>query len=355
MDEIIEGKASVLVFKNEKISRELPVFYNPKMKHNRDVTISILKKWGRDEIQACFPLAGSGIRVVRALLEVPIFKRVVINDKEKDAVNLIKDNLKRNGFSEEEGKIEVTKREASQLLLSSQGFDFIDIDPFGGPSKFLDATVRRISRGGILAVTATDTSSLAGAFPNVCMRRYWARPIKNFAMHETGIRILIRKVQLVASQYDWALTPFLSYFKDHYYRIFFSCAKSKDKANEIFKGQGMIGFCTKCGWFGKGNICKECSSNLESAGPLWMGKLFDKERISDDIPFLKAILEEEDIPFFYDISAISKKIKISTTKKMADIIQILKEKGFLASRTHFAEQGIKTNAPYKKFLEIIKI
>ncbi|MCU0373510.1 MAG: ATP-binding protein, partial [Ignavibacteria bacterium] len=42
------------------------------------------------------------------------------------------------------------------------GFDYIDIDPFGSPCPFLDAAIKRLSRGGILAVTATDTSALAG-------------------------------------------------------------------------------------------------------------------------------------------------------------------------------------------------
>ena len=38
-------------------------------------------------------------------------------------------------------------------------FDYIDIDPFGSPNPFLAAAIGRITRNGIVAVTATDTAS----------------------------------------------------------------------------------------------------------------------------------------------------------------------------------------------------
>ena len=54
-------------------------------------------------------------------------------------------------------------------------------------------------------------------------------------MHETGIRILIRKVQLIGAQFEKALTPIFSFYADHYYRVFFKCEKGKKKADEIVK------------------------------------------------------------------------------------------------------------------------
>ena len=44
-------------------------------------------------------------------------------------------------------------------------------------------------------------------------------------MHEIGLRILIRRVQLAGSVYDKALIPILSYSKEHYMRVFFKCEK----------------------------------------------------------------------------------------------------------------------------------
>ena len=87
----------------------------------------------------------------------------------------------------------------------------------------LDSAIKRISRNGILAVTNTDTAALTGTYPKACIRKYWSMPKRDYMMHETGLRILIRKVQLVGMQYEKALYPIFSYFKDHYFRIFFQC------------------------------------------------------------------------------------------------------------------------------------
>ena len=120
-------------------------------------------------------------------------------------------------------------------MLESKGFDYIDIDPFGFPGRFLDAAALRIARKGILAVTATDLGALCGSFPKVCNRKYWAEPKRDYMMHETGLRILIRKIQLIGIQYEKALIPLFSYYKDHYFRIFFRCVKSKKECDKFGK------------------------------------------------------------------------------------------------------------------------
>ena len=51
-------------------------------------------------------------------------------------------------------------------------------------------------------------------------------------MHETGIRILIRKIQLIGAQYNKALTPIFSYSKEHYFRVFLKCEKGKEAASK---------------------------------------------------------------------------------------------------------------------------
>ena len=56
--------------------------------------------------------------------------------------------------------------------LESAGFDYIEIDPFGSPTDFLESSIVRLSRRGILAVTATDTAPLCGTYPNTCKRKY---------------------------------------------------------------------------------------------------------------------------------------------------------------------------------------
>ena len=147
------------------------------------------------------------------------------------------------------------------LLLGSNGYDYIDIDPFGSPNAFLDAAIRRLGRAGILAITATDTSSLAGSYPRACKRNYWAVPCDGPRKHEVGLRILVRKVQLVAAQHDKALTPVLVYNKDHYYRAYFRCEKRKQAADDLLKLHGA--------W-----------EDEPAAGPLWLGRLTDVKLVA---------------------------------------------------------------------------
>jgi len=215
-----EGKAKIKVSDESKISKKLPVFYNPVMKLNRDLSILLLNSIPENNLNIALPLAGSGVRGLRFLLELKKskMKTLYFNDYKEDFYQILKNNFSLNKLPDKE--IIISNDDANLFLLEGFGFDYIDIDPFGTPNPFLDSAVKRISRNGILAVTATDTSALAGTYPDACMRKYWAAPLRNELKHEIGIRILTRKIQLVAAQYDKALVPIFSYSKDHYFRVF---------------------------------------------------------------------------------------------------------------------------------------
>jgi len=230
MYEIInEGKAIIKIKKSDKVSKEMDVFYNPVMQLNRDITILLLQQF--PPMNLCDPLAASGIRAIRFVKELK-YKSIVVNDVSKRSVNSIKNNFKLNKINNftmiknsinnskikkniDDKKIKIFNEDANLFLLNSKGFDYIDIDPFGTSNSYLDSAVKRISRNGILAVTNTDTAALAGTYPKACIRKYWSVPKRDYMMHETGLRILIRKIQLIGMQYDKALFPVFSYFKDH--------------------------------------------------------------------------------------------------------------------------------------------
>ena len=215
MKEIIkEGAAIIRISKIGKISKEMGVFYNPVMSLNRDVSVLLLDSIDKNNLQIADPLAASGVRSIRFLKELgkDKIKNISINDMSNDAIKSIKDNLALNKIQYRNNKkISIINEDANLFLLNSAGFDYIDIDPFGTPNPYLDSACRRLARNGILAVTATDTSALCGTYPGACIRKYWAIPRKDCMMHETGLRILIRKAQLVAAQYDKALNPIFSY------------------------------------------------------------------------------------------------------------------------------------------------
>ena len=355
MNQITESSATILV-STGPISKHLKIFYNPIMKFNRDISILLLNTLNR-KMQIADPLAGSGIRSIRFLKELnkSIIRTLSINDSSKNAVRAIKKNLKLNKIKNK--SITITGKDANEFLLSSKGFDYIDIDPFGSPNPFLDSAVKRLARNGILAVTATDTAPLAGTYPKACRRKYWAMPLRNHLMHEVGLRILIRKVQLIAAQYNKALTPLLSYSKDHYYRIFFQAEKSKEECDNIIKKHKYLLYCTNCT---AQSITKPCPcEQTQIAGPLWRGQLHEKNVVKgmmkrtkdkETKKFLETIDQEMDILGFYDLHILAKKTK-KQPPKTAEIIENLRKSGLKATPTHFSAHAIKTDGTAQQLIQ----
>ncbi len=406
---IAEGSAVVKIKKAEKISKEMEVFYNPVMKLNRDIAILLLQQF--PPMHLCDPLAASGIRSIRFAKELK-YKSIAINDINKKAVKSIKNNLKFNKLNNNK-KLKVHNEDTNLFLLDSKGFDYIDIDPFGSSNNYLDAAIKRISRNGILAVTNTDTAALTGTYPKSCIRKYWAVPKLDYMMHETGLRILIRKVQLIAMQHEKALFPIFSYFKDHYFRVFFKCVKGKKICDEIALEHGMF----------------------NDVGPLWLGSLWDGELVdgmhatllknyndkiknnstiirntmnksnntstiiknfkknndesiknnektlknskgifgvpknsknfssiiindnkNELLRFIKTIKDESKINSigFYDLHNIAEKKRLRTMEKKEAIIKKIKKKGYRASGTHFSGTGIRSDISYSKLLPLLK-
>lgn len=285
---IREGGATVRVPKAEKVSKEMEVFYNPAMKLNRDVSTLLLKTLGEERrgtegwegFSVGSPLAGSGVRECRFLVELEpgILSSLEANDYAEEAAGLIRENITLNEASLNCDEIEVSCNEASKFLLESNGYGYIDIDPFGNPGPFLDAAVKRVQREGILAVTATDTSALSGTYADSCLRKYWATPMRNHLMHDVGLRILIRRVQLIGSQYEKSLVPIYSYSKEHYMRIFFLCQKQgRKEAAAVLKRHVHYHHCTTClrTFTSPRNGEECCGTPCLTAGPLWGGPLWD--------------------------------------------------------------------------------
>ncbi|MBR9690819.1 tRNA (guanine(10)-N(2))-dimethyltransferase [Candidatus Woesearchaeota archaeon] len=362
MKTITEGKAKIQTHTARIVSKEMPVFYNPKMEFNRDTSILVLNAIDKKNLQIGLPLAGSGVRAARFLLELKKekIKSIKINDHSPDAVKLIKKNIEIN----EEGliceDIEVSQLDANNFLLDSVGFDYIEIDPFGTPNPFLDSAVKRISRGGIIAATSTDTAPLCGTYPKTCKRKYFAAPIRNEHMHEAGLRILIRKAQLIGAQFDKALIPIFSYSKDHYFRTYFRCEKGKTRVDNIISEHKYFLYCTKCLNYNISSYNKQecCKKLMDFAGPIFTGKINDSsliKKMKADDKFIQTILEESKInlPFFYDIHKIAKKYKIGIPKT-DELISRLKKAGFKASKTHFNIYAVKTDASIEKIIKIMK-
>lgn len=66
--------------------------------------------------------------------------------------------------------------EANEEILSSESWDFVDVDPFGSCMPFLEAAVQGVRDGGVLAIAATDLAALCGKKGGVSQVQYFAFP-----------------------------------------------------------------------------------------------------------------------------------------------------------------------------------
>jgi tRNA (guanine26-N2/guanine27-N2)-dimethyltransferase len=337
------------------VNRKMPIFYNPLMESNRNISILLLNSVTNKNMKIADPLAGSGIRSLRFLKELKKgkIKELFVNDLKDNFELNFTENLTINKINNNE-KIKISNQEATLFLLTQEGFDYIDLDPFGTPNPFLSSAIARISRKGILAVTATDTAALTGTYLKVTKRKYWSASLKNYLMHETGLRILIRKVQLQGIQFDKALTPILSYHKDHYFRIYFKSEKGKEKCDQLIKQHQYLLFNPKTSEFEISDYNRK--EGYQFAGPLWTGKLFDSKLIckivkenkfKEEEKFLNMLKEESklDFPFFYDLHTLAKIYKFALPRQE----QFLKK--IKAVKTHFSPTGFKSELSVQ---EIIK-
>ncbi len=358
------------------VSAKMEVFYNPVMVSNRNISILLLNCVENREMNIVDPLAGSGVRSLRFMKELKKGKlnHLFVNDKKENFKKTFKKGCTLNKILLSAlKKMTIGNEEASLFLLNRIndavkpeefcGYaDYIELDPFGSPNPFLSAAVARIARQGIIAVTATDTAALSGTYPRVTVRKYWAKSMKNYLMHEIGLRILIRKIQLIGVQFDKALIPVLSYHKEHYMRVYVRSEKGKEKCDEVLQQHQYFLYCSQCLGFKISKYNKEkcsCGKEYDFSGPLWTGKLFDSELVQkmkqengfeEDAKFLQILATEstQEMVGFYDIHEIAHKMKI-IIPKMAEILR--KTKGV---RTHFSPSGIKTEMSVKDVMEALQ-
>ena len=372
---IHEGLVEIKTPEFEEISSKAPVFYNPVMELNRDLSILAIKTYqeglGR-EISICDSFGGSGIRGVRYAKEINTVENVVITDINPLAVQFARENIELNHLN----NVEVFKEDANILLRKCRGkFDVVDIDPFGTPSPFIESAGISLKAGGLLCATATDTSGLCGTYKEPCIRKYSAMPLKTEYCHEIGVRILAGFIARTLSKFKKCIEIKFAHSSEHYMRIYAVVRKGAKITDESLKNIGYILNCENClnRMIVKGitppihQDCPVCGKKFKTAGPLWCGdiqntefinrmqEMMEKTKINQEKKALKLLnfaYEESNAPAtYYDLHEISRNLKISAPR-LNDFLDSLKENGYFASRTHFKPTGIKTDAPVDKIKEI---
>jgi len=376
-------KLSAFVEKpSEYAPSKAPVFYNPVMELNRDLAVLAIQayqKMVKRELFICEPLAGCGVRGIRFAKEVKGVKKVLINDINEKAYQLAKYNVKMNGLE----KLVTVKNEDANLLLARHGaprkrFDVIDIDPFGSPVPFLDSAIRALRDGGLLALTATDMAPLCGVHPKACVRKYGGKPLRTEYCHELAVRLLIGCLATTAAKHEMGIRVLFSHSTDHYIRVYAVLLHGAKNADKSLQNMGYILHCFNC--FHRETAknpfaedfslkCPECGSKMDYAGPLWLGKIADKDflkkmRMETEHKRLKnmnrirkiltLIGDELEAPItYYVIDKICDKLDLPAVS-IKKVYENLKRDGFKASPTHFEPKGLRANAPAKTIVELLQ-
>jgi len=358
-----------------------PVFYNPRMRICRDVAILVLQSYQRTvnrELRVSEPLAGCGVRGIRFAREVDGVSAVYINDINERAYKLAQHNIQLNNLTD---KVSASNEDANLFLAKyaapKKRFDFMDIDPFGSPTPYLDSAIRALRDGGLIALTATDLAPLCGVYPKVALRKYGGLSLRTEYCHEIAVRLLAGSLATAAAKHEIGVKVIFSHSTDHYVRLYALINYGAKRADESLGDMGFILHCFKCFHreFHKSVIlaqsmaCPECGSTMRFAGPLWLGEISNREfcalmeenlrslkHINDSrvARIISLVKEESGAPAtYYVIDKICDKIGIPIPP-VKNVINYIREMGFTATRTHFHSKGIKTDAPAAAIVRAVK-
>src|SRR3989442_612921 len=230
---------------------------NATMAVNRDLSAIGRSKWPRPLGSLLDGGAATGAWGIRMALEVGA-EHLALNDRSRDATQLIRENLHRTGL------IADVRTGDLSAYLGERRYDFVDIDPFGPPAPFLGAAFGAAKESSGIGITATDTAVLCGTYPNACVKRYGARPLRSAQGAEIGLRILLGYCHRLAAQRGSQIQPIFAFSAEHFLRIYVLV--------ESGSGSGSIGHLVRVG---PGRFIVASGADRATIGPLWLGPLGD--------------------------------------------------------------------------------
>lgn len=351
------------------------VFYNPEMELNRDITVCAIAGYIRQgELDAgaityADVMSATGIRGIRMAGELGLSCR--LNDWNVEAFELMQKNINLNGL---EHLCTPSHRNANTLM-HSENFDIIDLDPFGSPAPYLDASARSAHK--MLCITATDTAPLCGAHLKSGIRKYAAVPLNTEYHREMGARVLLGAEVRALALRDKGVEVLLTHATRHYVRTYLEIIRGVPAADKAMEGMGYIAHCFSCGFRsweyglapGLDTVCPHCGKPQKLAGPLWLGNIQEPEfcdavlgelesrrpgKYEQAMKIIGFCRDEIDIPTYYDQHWLSKKLRVSPGP-IGELVSRLKDAGVRASRTHFSGTGFKTDADITLINEMLRV
>ncbi len=346
-----------------------PVFYNPFSSLSRDLTVLLARVFDREAVVA-EPLAGSGVRAIRLLLETSNVSKAVLNDINPNAVKVMKLNAEHNNVLD---RVEVHQGDAAVFLTAHSNpgtrFYYVDVDPVGPPARFVENSLRACETGGYLGVSATDLASLVGNHPKTCLRKYGVLAGKSFFAKEAALRLLASHVILRGCSLNIAPSPILSVYHRHFVRVFFKVLRGRSKCISLLKNVGWIQACSSLHisqhpiTSPPGATCSTCGGKASVIGPAWLGPLHDTATVEkmveqageypDALKTLRKIVEEVDVVGFYPVDQLAR-VAGGKPPSPLNLVTALRELGYSASITHVDPTAVKTNAPPNELLRLAK-
>ncbi|MCS7095302.1 MAG: hypothetical protein NZ988_05820 [Thaumarchaeota archaeon] len=378
-EEVVEGKARLIV--PEGVGRvepsKLPAFYNPASKISRDLAVIVTAAFF-DSGEKTFvePLAGLGARSVRLMLETSRFVRGYASDINERSARLINLNAEINGLG---GALRGLHMDGNLLLvkLVAEGsrVHYVDVDPSGSPSRFLENSVRAVRSGGLIGASATDLAALTGASPRTARWRYSLNLSRTCFGKELAQRALAAVCAITAGRLSKSAVTVLSVVHGHFVRVFALVERGKLRAFEAISRLGYLHYCDAClrvdAVYDLSELhgrCASCGHEVELLGPLWLGPLKDDALIEralalelaesqtykEAVKVLRRVHDElPDVPYSYPIAELARRAKRSPPK-VSWLIEELRSIGYRASHVHYDGSAIKTDAPVSEILRVLR-
>lgn len=438
-----EGKAEILFPKAET------VFYNPVQEFNRDLSVCCIKAWdnlyggqtkigrksksnsrkrsktGEDDgtcekrrklddksakrnvpsyMRILEALSATGLRAIRYAHEIPHVKEIVANDLLPEAIESIKRNVQFNGV---ENIVKPNLDDANVLMYRNKSenvkYHVIDLDPYGTVTPFVDAALQSIEENGLMLVTCTDLSVLAGnGYPEKCFALYGGvNMVSHESTHESALRLVLNLLSQSAAKYKKTVEPLLCLSIDFYVRVFVKVKTSPIEVKNLQSKTMTTYHCSQCGSYHNQPLgraterlnnkqkksikysvaqgppvdskCKFCGGTYHLAGPMYGAPLHNQEFIdevlrinreehTDDtygtrkrIEGMLTLAKSEipDAPFYFSPNHISSILKLQVPP-LKRVVAGLGSLGYDCSLTHAQPSSLKTNAPWEAIWYVMK-
>ncbi|SCW04241.1 LAFE_0H09186g1_1 [Lachancea fermentati] len=435
---ITEGKAHILFPEKED------VFYNPIQQFNRDLSVTCIQAWDelygrkrqqksngkkrslasdeesvkkrklqdgsakldttvRPYIRILEALSATGLRAIRYAHEIPHTKEIIANDLLPEAVEAIKRNI---AYNKVDDIVKANQDDANVLMYRNKAankkYHVIDLDPYGTATPFIDAAIQNIEEDGLMLVTCTDLSVLAGnGYPEKCFALYGGVNMAGHdATHESALRLVLNLLGQSAAKYKKSIEPLLSLSIDFYVRVFVKVRTNPTEVKNLQHNTMITYMCSGCGSYHnqdlgrqserqskKGNPyvkyslaqgppvdrrCGFCGGAHHITGPMYAGPLHNREFIDKVLEINKNVHTDEvygtrkriegmltlaknelDAPFYFTPNRVSSILKFQVPS-LKTVVAGLGSLGFECSLTHAQPSSLKTDAPWSAIWYVMK-